>query len=402
MKIFSYKNLLKIIRALPALIIVVFIFKIFIFSDTTNWQKKYSQFSVPALSYPGGDSRNIQLTAHCQAKVNYTKSFKDCYTAATPVVEIYPLAYVPPYNYPDLWVTVYGAFNNLSEDFFMTFWKINAGALIITLFFLALRTTPAFFAVAALSPVTLLTIERGNNDALTFFILYAPILLTIRANILNGFFITLAASAKIFPIFALPIYFLERFKKNWKSLIFGVLVASPLLLWSFMDILTLTENTSTGFKVAYGFFSLLKAPFFRDNHWIAFLVLGLFFLGMLFFVFYEKIHGLYNSLVEEISSLDERNSFLFYSSILIFGLTFIFFVSWSYRLIFLFPAMFVLTNCSSKLSQLILCVIILVFWLPVLGWKIQNLMCYVLFTFLLPFYFRILQSAYHNFKTKFS
>ena len=88
MKIFSHANLLRIIGALPALIIMVFIFKIFIFSDTSNWQKKYSQFSVPANSYPGGDSRNIQLTAYCKVKNNHTKNFKDCYDAATPIVEV--------------------------------------------------------------------------------------------------------------------------------------------------------------------------------------------------------------------------------------------------------------------------------------------------------------------------
>lgn len=393
MNIFSHTNFSKIIRILPALIIMMFIFKIFIFSDTGNWQKKYNQFSVPANSYPGGDSRNIQLSAYCKVKHNHTKIYKDCYKAATPIVEVYPLASVPSYNYPDLWATAYGVFNNFSEDFFMTFWRINALAIIITLFFLALRTTPAFFAIAALSPVTLLTIERGNVDAITFFILYAPILLTNKANILNGFFILLATSVKIFPIFALPVYFLRRFKKKRKSLFFGFLVASPLLLWSFKDILTLTENTSSGFKVAYGFFSLMNAPFLRDNHWIALLVLSLFLLGMAFFVFHEKIQRQYNDVVYEISNLDERNSFLFYSSIFIFGLTFIFFTSWSYRLIFLFPAMFVLTNCSSKVSNIILCVMILVFWSPVLGWNLQNLMCYVLFTFFLPFYFRIFQSV---------
>lgn len=399
MKIFSDINLSRVIGVLPAFIILVLIFKIFIFSDSINWQKKYSQFSVPANSYPGGDSRNIQLTAFCKIKDSHTKIFEDCYNAAKPIVEIYPLASVPSYNYPDLWVTLYGVFNNFSEDFFMTFWRINALAAIITLFFLALRTTPAFFAIAALSPVTLLTIERGNIDALTFFILYVPILLTIKANILNGFLIMLATSVKIFPIFALPIYLLKNFNKSRKSLILGFLVALPLLVWSFKDILTLTENTSSGFKVAYGFFSLINAPFLRDNQWVAFLVLGLFFLGMVFFVFHEKTHQKYNDVEQEISNLDDRNSFLFYSSIFIFGLTFIFFISWSYRLIFLFPAMFVLTNCSSKLSKIILCIMILVFWSPVLGWNLQNLMCYVLFTFLLPLYYRVFRSVLKK-KTK--
>ena len=60
MKIFSHANLLRIIGALPALIIMVFIFKIFIFSDTGNWQKKYSQFSVPAMF----------VLANCSTKVS--------------------------------------------------------------------------------------------------------------------------------------------------------------------------------------------------------------------------------------------------------------------------------------------------------------------------------------------
>ena len=393
MKIFSNKNLLRFIQALPALIIAFLILKIFIFSDTTNREKLYSQFSVEARQHPGADLRNIQLTSYCQAEANQTYSFNDCYAAAAPIHEIYPLAYVPSYNYPDLWAVMYGAFNNFSEDFFMIFWRINAVALTVTLFILALRTSPAFFAVAAFSPITLIAIERGNNDALTFFILYAPILLTIRASILNGFFISLAASAKIFPIFALPIYFLKRFKKNRKSLFFGFLVTSPLLFWSFKDIFTFTENTSFGFRVSYGFFSLFKAPFFRDNDLITILVLGLFFFGIIFFVFHEKIQRLYKGAVDEISSLDDRNSFLFYSSILIFGLTFIFFINYAYRLIFLFPAMFVLTKCSSKILYMILCMMILVFWSPVLSWKIQNISCYMLFTFLSPFYFVVLQSV---------
>ena len=88
MNIFSHTNFSKIIRILPALIIMMFIFKIFIFSDTGNWQKKYNQFSVPANSYPGGDSRNIQLSAYCKVKHNHTKIYKDCFAISAKLIVI--------------------------------------------------------------------------------------------------------------------------------------------------------------------------------------------------------------------------------------------------------------------------------------------------------------------------
>jgi|DEB0MinimDraft_12_1074336.scaffolds.fasta_scaffold17186_1 hypothetical protein len=387
MKISNNKIFSKIINIVPAIIILTIVLKIFIFSDYISWQKQYDQFSIPSNTYPGGDARNIQLTAYCE--VNYNDNFKDCYKLAKPIVEIYPEANVPPNNYPKLWSYTYGLFDNFSEEFFMNFWRANAIALFITLFLLALRTNHAFFAIAAFSPVTILTIERGNIDAITFFILYIPILLTTKAHKFNSLFILLAASAKVFPIFALPIFFLKIFQNNFKVIIMGFIISSPLLVWSFKDIFVFSEYTSYGFKVAYGFLSLLNAPFFSDNHEIAYFVLSLYVLGIIFYINFEKKNKIYNDLIREISLLSKRDSFLFFTSILIFGLTFVFSISWAYRLIFLFPALFILSNLLSKFSKILLFIIILVFWSPVLGWNLQNLMCYILFFFISPIYFRV-------------
>lgn len=169
----------------------------------------------------------------------------------------------------------------------------------------------------------------------------------------------------------------------------GFIISSPLLVWSFKDIFVFSEYTSYGFKVAYGFLSLLNAPFFSDNHEIAYFVLSLYVLGIIFYINFEKKNKIYNDLIREISLLSKRDSFLFFTSILIFGLTFVFSISWAYRLIFLFPALFILSNLLSKFSKILLFIIILVFWSPVLGWNLQNLMCYILFFFISPIYFRV-------------
>jgi hypothetical protein len=40
--------------------------KIFWLSEDVDWKTKFVVFSVPALTYPGGDLRNIQVSAYCK------------------------------------------------------------------------------------------------------------------------------------------------------------------------------------------------------------------------------------------------------------------------------------------------------------------------------------------------
>lgn len=382
---FLNKFLDKFILIIPLLVFIFVIFKIFTIEPNNSWKKNFEHFSVPANSYPGGDSRNIQLSAYCTSKYN-SNNYDKCYSEAYPTKELYPSITIPPYNYPEIWKSIYIIFDDYSENFFMFFFKINAFSLILTIFFLALRTKLSFFIVGALSPVTLLAIERGNIDALTFFIIFFPILFSSRLYIFNSFFITLAASVKIFPIFAIFVYFLNTLKKKIKISVIGFLTLLPLFLWSLSNIKI--SDTTYGFKVAYGFFSLLNAPYIKNNQEIGYFILLLITFMMFFFYFYQKKNKIYQNLFDEISDLNLRNTFLFFSSILIFGFTFLFFVNWSYRLIFLIPAMFVLGRLESSLSKKILIVFFLIFWSPVFGWNLQNLMCYFLFSLLVPIYIK--------------
>ena len=389
------KLLFKLITYVPFIILIFIIIKLFTLNPNSSWQTIFNHFSVPANFYPGGDSRNIQLAAYCKSKFELV-DFSACYEEAYPTKDLYPSITIPAYNYPEIWKSIYILFNNYSENFFIIFWSINAIALILTLFFLAIKTNLSFFIVALFSPVTLLAIERGNIDALTFFILFFPIFFNLKIANFNSFFVMLAASLKIFPIFVSIIYFLDVFKKNNKLNIIGLIIGLPLFFWSLSSIIVIDQNslinikiisdTVYGFKVAYGFFSLLNAPYFKDNHEIAIVVLILFLLIVMLFFYSSKKKNSYKGLFQEISNLSLRDSFLFFSSILIFGITFIIFVNWSYRLIFLFPAMFVLSRFKTYSSRKILFLIILLFWSPILGWNLQNLISYILFLFLVPVY----------------
>ena len=389
------KFLLNLITYVPFIISIFIIIKFITLNPNSSWENIFNHFSVPANHYLGGDSRNIQLAAYCKSKFDIVE-FSACYEEAHPTKQLYPSITIPAYNYPEIWKSIYILFDDYSENFFIIFWTINAVALILTLFFLAIKTKLSFFVVALFSPVTLLAIERGNIDALTFFILFFPILLNSKIANINSFFVMLAASFKIFPIFVSVIYFLDVFKRNSKLNIIGLIIGLPLFFWSLSSIIVVDENslinikilsdTAYGFKVAYGFFSLLNAPYLKDNHEIAFIILILFLLVLILFFYNSKKKQSYKDLFEEISNLNLRNSFLFFFSILVFGITFIIFVNWSYRLIFLLPAMFVLAKFKTHSSRKILFILILLFWSPILGWNLQNLISYILFLYLIPIY----------------
>ena len=259
------KFLLKLITIIPFLIFIFISYKFFTVDINSSWENIFSHFSVPANFYPGGDSRNIQLAAYCKSKFDIVE-FSACYKEAYPTKQLYPSITIPAYNYPEIWKSIYILFDNYSENFFIMFWTINAVALVLTLFFLAIKTKLSFFVVALFSPVTLLAIERGNIEALTFFILFFPIFFNLQIANFNSFFVMLAASLKIFPIFVSVIYFLDVFKKNNKLNIFGLIIGLPLFVWSLSSIVVIDKNllinikiisdTVYGFKVAYGFFSL--------------------------------------------------------------------------------------------------------------------------------------------------
>src|ERR1041385_8378496 len=142
-----------------SLLFVAFAFavfvKMFIASTDVPWQSKYRLFGVPAFTYPGGDARNIQVTAHCGREGVPYFGDTECLRNAELVHRYYPDAHVPPLNYPSLWPRTYSLFRDDSEDFFMLFWTCNAILLATAIALLCIRYNSRLFPLVLFSPVTL-------------------------------------------------------------------------------------------------------------------------------------------------------------------------------------------------------------------------------------------------------
>jgi len=400
------------VQAVSAIVIALVVLKLIVFFNTDNfngdyWNAKFTELSVPANFHPGGDARNIQLTSFCETTTVTQVEFDQCYLDAS-IIEVLPdNVNVPPYNYPKVWVTVYKFFGDYSEDFFINFWKLNAGMFVVTLLVLALKTAPAVLPVAIFSPAALLTIERGNIDALTFAIFYIPFLLGLRSQFLNAFCLGIATAAKIFPIFAVLVFLQSPFQKHWKAALCGFLVAAPLIIYSFFSLGDIVSNTPQTFWKSYGFMSLQYGPFFRGRDSLVVIALLIFTTATVAWVAFAGKRDMYRLFVAEIMTKKSWEIYLFSTAIFIFGLTFIFFVNYAYRLIFLFPALFVVSTMTTHMAKALFTVMVLILWTPFfalgwtpfsvfgsgpfynLGWMLQNYSCYLLFFLLSPVYFAI-------------
>ncbi|MDA9566378.1 hypothetical protein N9R76_01100 [Planktomarina temperata] len=381
-------SITNIIWAAPAIIMSLLFFQLFIVNSSDNWEQKYSIFSVPAFNYPGADARNIQLMAFCTSPKVAEQTTEDCYEKAAPIKFTHKEASVPPYNYPNVWFYIYRYFNDFSEEFFMSFWKLNASAICLTVLILALRTKPSYFTLTAFSPVMLLTVERGNIEAFTFTLMYAPILIFPKLIKISSIFIILGALAKIFPIVALPALFIHKLRKQLKFLKSTLLLAIPFLIITLSNLSQTVEHTTKGFLASYGLLSLLNAPYFQNHHGTAYVLLAVFLLTATLYTAKAEKYNIYQNALIEIKESSTTQIYLFYTSILVFGITFLMFTNWSYRLIFLFPALFVLSNYKSFTVKIMIGLMLSILWLPITpyGWASQNILCYVLFVFLCPIY----------------
>lgn len=63
----SYLLEIPIRKSLYLFFFLFIFFQIFIYQPFENWQIKYKSFHVPAYTFPGADSRNIQKDAYCHS-----------------------------------------------------------------------------------------------------------------------------------------------------------------------------------------------------------------------------------------------------------------------------------------------------------------------------------------------
>ena len=359
---------------------LILFFNIFI-STELPWKAKFSVFGVPANSWPGGDSRNIQMAAYCQSMKELVND-AGCLREAAPVKGLYSEATIPALNYPSMVVDIYGYFSNQTEEFFMAFWRLNALLLTVALFFLCWTYDFKSFPLLIFNPVLLLAIERGNTDALLFSLIFIPLLI-FKSNALRVFFLGLATSLKIFPVFAYVAWSWLCRKRNLNSVLLGVGFSLPLVIASLIQLQNIIANTPKGFGYAYGFLSLLyiptsKLPIFISGFYMelvaiilgCFVIFSAWVLKWMLRDWAGKSH--FDKNIMKLNSID---SILLVVSLMIFLSTFLFSVSYAYRLIFIIPIFLVLSKFDGLFASLLRQLILLILWVPVM--LMDFYLCYI-------------------------
>lgn len=359
---------------------------LFLVSWDGNWAAKYQRWSVPAFSYPGGDARNIQVAADCARQGYALFGENPCLARAAVVKAIYPEAVVPELNYPSIWPHVYGWFGDSSERFFHWFWVFNACALVLGLVVLAMRYQVVLLPWLVFSPISLLAIERGNIDAIVFAVTFLPVLLLdVKAawwrDVLKGFFLGLSSALKVFPVFG----FLAALGRHRPFVSWGVmaggLCAAPLLWHSLQEVHHFVAGTSKGFEIAYGLSSLRYEPHFGDHPRLALLAMSAYvLLAVVCLVLSLRRADWVHEADTQLQTLDARARWVLKVSLAIYLATFFLTTSWAYRLIFLMPALVVLSSLRGGGARLLTVMGLAMLWLPMLpfGWMLQNLACYAL------------------------
>ena len=222
------------------------------------------------------DLRQITATAQC---LNIDPS-RDVYQATCD-------PYGRPFNYPSLLARVLAIFGLGSPD------TEILGIALIGLFFigtgayavlLGARTarwaTAVIWFLAVLSPPTTLLLERGNIDALIFFLVgFAVILASRRHLVASGILLGLGTALKLFPAGGLA-GIVNRHRPS-AVIGFGITAAIGIAL-TIRDILDIGQSTPQPIGNAFGA-GLLLMPIWNTLHLPAYGILPR-LLGLVFFV----------------------------------------------------------------------------------------------------------------------
>ncbi|MBT7781674.1 MAG: DUF2029 domain-containing protein [Anaerolineae bacterium] len=192
------------------------------------------------------------------------------------------------------------------------------------------------------SPAAMLLYERGNVDLLIFFICAMAILMIEYSSLAAAVIILLGALLKIFPIFALVIFFEKKWKLLWKNVLF-VITSFAIYSWiTFSNIQASWNLTMRGKSISYGvnilftryhnsFLAMLKkiSPVFDYDSLLAILphLVGLAVLVAVL-VISLRTHSIP-------SSRNSRNLAAFRMGAFIYIGTFLLGNNWDYRLTFL-------------------------------------------------------------------
>jgi hypothetical protein len=168
-------------------------------------------------------------------------------------------------NYPRIWLLT--SYIGLDQSD-----TIYIGITFITLFFIALllffrqkfQLYQIIICLAVIfSPSVMLTIERGNNDMLMFFLIAISIYFVSKnsafSKLFSFFLISIAFILKLFPIFAIIIFIREKGYIFLRFFISILLIAFVYVVLTFSDLILIFQNTPKEPYSSYGMNVLWQA-----------------------------------------------------------------------------------------------------------------------------------------------
>lgn len=343
----------------------------------SKWEETFVRFHVPAAAFPGWDARNIQMAAHCLKAGVDPFSRQDCIRSGELLKRLHPQGEVPGYNYPIWWARAYAWFDDDSEEFFLRFWRFNALALTAAVGWLCWRHSLWLLPVLLLNPVTLLTIERGNVDGITFAVALSGWMCARCSGASRLFGVMAASILKVYPLLGLlAMWPMPCGLREWPSRVMALLLLASFCVTA-LNLPAYVEQTTQGYPYSYGLRALSFAPASSGmGSWCAHV--GAIALMSIVTVGLPRIKAWRDGVQAGIQAhgTDEALRFLVFMGIYL-G-TFLLFVNWAYRLIFLYPVFVSAMSARGWPLRLFGTLIGLMLWSPWLanGWELQTCLAY--------------------------
>jgi hypothetical protein len=293
------------------IIFIISLISIFLGILNLGWSTTWGALGVPAMYPEFADMRTVQ-----GALYSLSEGFD-------PQIENPGDPWGRSMNYPSIWILISEIFNFEVELNFKIFISVMV-FMFLSCCWLLLRQYPSLTLLAlCFSGATLLSVERGNNDIIIFFLLYFSV--TIGGGV-YALVLLFATLLKVFPILAFPV-FCNSLKTI--SLMFAVAVVAFIILLP--EISSIRNSTPVSAGLSYGSASIsraiqLKLNFNLPSHFISILIL---FAALVVW----KLEFLSKRL--RFSGKNKHAEKIFLVGAYVYVGTFILSSNWDYRLIFL-------------------------------------------------------------------
>jgi len=218
-----------------------------------GYENTFMLWGVPTLSPEFADLRTITGGAETLAE------------GIDPYIENPNDPWLRQMNYPRIWLLI----AHLGIDQSHT---IYLGAFFVSLFFVGLlifynqRLRPreiVISLIAIFSPSVMLTIERGNNDMLIFFLVALAVYFINRSKnnsaIISFIVIVLGFVLKLFPIFSFIIFVREKGSVFQKYIFAIIIIVIVYILLTYSDLFLIFRNTPKDPYLSYGMNVLWQA-----------------------------------------------------------------------------------------------------------------------------------------------